>query len=296
MIQYYTFISYGEGYITDNPSRTILYFQLLFEQCYFVAGYTFVTMQLYLALKGSQFALPKCIISMHVILIMTIVIGNLVRFIIYFATDIFDEMVIQIYVQRILGAVVIFGAFIGLSHISYIFNRKLYLFVVHIHGNQSSLNININEESHQRIFKVITKISLLMTTMIIFAILRVTFGVIDGLTDSEYSTVMFFYAHTIYKMMMTLYVFLTISINENIYAALCKICDQQCINLCKRLAVLKATESVKMRQNIKYVGNHMHLNVSAINTGIGNQSLELNTEMQHIEVHDGNCMHGTLVG
>ena len=245
-LQLFTLMKYGEFYVSDNPHRQILYLQYVFEVLFNILGYLYILMRLYLALKGSQFELKTCFLSLHISIICSIIIFNMLRIILYIKS--FYTF------ARSVGSISIFVGFMGLLHIVFTFDRNLYLFIVHIHGQKSTLNINMNDRNYSRMFKVITKVSVLMTNMMVFAVIRAIFGFIA----TKYGTIVWFIAcHTFYLCSMMLCVYLSMSSNERLYDIFCKFCDNKCIKICKKLAFSNAWRRVKMRQNIKYIAKHM---------------------------------------
>eukprot|EP01083_Nonionella_stella_P004602 13377_1 len=248
-IQIYTLISFGEFFISENPFRQILWIHYIFDYIFTMTGYIIVVYQLYISLKGSMLALSSRLIGSHAMVLILATLCSIARFILY-KTNHFTS-------ARYAGAFMIFITFCGLFHISCTFDRKLYLFIVRRTASVSTCKIDVDQSHYKRMFEVITKISILMSIMIVFGLFHIMVSIVDGLTSGHELIVLFIYSHMIYVFVLSLCIFLTVPLNEKIYFMLCSTCHDKCIVICKSLATTSATKRFQMTQSIQSTARQM---------------------------------------
>ena len=266
--------------------------------CSEIGKYVFLAVQLKLVFDDTIFKIKKSIINLHKAVLVMALIFIILTIIFYILSSLLGFICLAIAIALI--------AF-GMLHISYLFNRKLFLLLIsqRREANNNLSKSDIHRESN--IMKVIIKTALLNTLTICFAVIMIIYGAIYfGMTLINRHTVfaiIYDGLWTLLMIMASLNIFFMLSMNQKMYRRLCKICNLQFKRLCswctdlneytdnaKRMVSSstsqhgKYSKPTELRINVEHVDTVSHNNSTFRSIG-SHIAMESNTPIESSQVN-----------
>eukprot|EP00484_Ammonia_sp_Unknown_P007720 CAMPEP_0197075108 /NCGR_PEP_ID=MMETSP1384-20130603/211446_1 /TAXON_ID=29189 /ORGANISM="Ammonia sp." /LENGTH=333 /DNA_ID=CAMNT_0042513951 /DNA_START=287 /DNA_END=1288 /DNA_ORIENTATION=- len=206
----------------------------------FASSYFFLLDVLYQSFRGSEFAITRRYIVIHIVLAFTILFccGNALFFV-YVTPHWSGGYLIFVTVVLYL---------IGIAHMVYTLNMKLIKMIL-LATTKSKLNV-FGEGIQAKFLQTVTKLSVLQGLFVICATLFVVVSILhNAVFPLNYVSYLLDWAFFILTMMVdTLCMYLTFTMNASEYRTLCKLCNRCCSRGCHLLVLHYYSSEIMMTE------------------------------------------------
>eukprot|EP01084_Bolivina_argentea_P109459 195653_1 len=235
---------YNNYNLTDAVYITIALSYAVTLTFMFVISYIFFVGQLYYTFKNTEYQISHKIIYSHFILITFITILSILTMIGYIGLLNF-----QLTTSRLLTSFLILVYVIGIFHLIYLINHKLFILCVKQSCTMNEQNnFTINQPQFnllQNIARLSVSCGCILCSLIIIAFTAALAGI---LKHNVVIQIIFWCVFMICIMFISTCFCLTLAINKTVYYYFCGVCDRKCISICSNIAkhsVLKRKANIE---------------------------------------------------